>query len=402
LKSDSSEQLTNYGKSLAKLPDFGSLPMARCVLAALLNYDCGGDLICLASVLNVLNTTSILKYLPQRFKSSDGDLMTLLNVINEILLIKQSVPVRKFNLEYICEVKELGHVKNIIRQALKRYTILEKSFDLSDDYRIKAQIKSNNWKLIAKSLLTGYSNNVFVSKKHLQKRTHHFLRYNVTQDTVAILDSRSTLTRSINQSPVSLILARDILYFPTTIRLPAIISFLGEIKVDWLEHRLERQIKLNDAEYDHLKDHRYSKVQSIFSKEDIEMNLKSNLITLTGKAGVVLRAEIYLLQELIIENKYNLDNQNSIQNENLSRNLESVMKMIQIFRPMIWRWKTQKQIQIIIDNNTATKTCEIIIKGRDSQVQIARQEFDSFSSWLQNCAVIRHPNAGQQKQKTKN
>lgn len=230
-----SNKFTTYGKSLAKLPDLGSLPMTRCVLAALEKYNCGRDLICLTSILSVLNTTNLLKLLPQRFKSSNGDFMTLLNVMNEILLIKQSVSAQKFNLECVCQAKGLSHVKHIIRQALRRYHSLEKWFDHLNDYRGKAQIKSNNWELITKALLTGYSDNIFVSKKDLQDRIHHFIRYNDTMDTLAILDYKSTLIRSINQTPVSLILARDIFYL-SSIRSIAIVLFFGRIKI-WLDKK---------------------------------------------------------------------------------------------------------------------------------------------------------------------
>jgi len=141
LGSDSSNQLTNYGRSLGKLPDFGSVSMAKCVLAALQDYHCGRDLICLASILSVLNTTSLFKSLPQNFKSSNGDFMTLLNVMNEILLIKQSVPAQKFNLKRICEAKGLSPIQHIIKQALNRYNSFEKFFDFSIDFREQAQIK---------------------------------------------------------------------------------------------------------------------------------------------------------------------------------------------------------------------------------------------------------------------
>jgi hypothetical protein len=135
-------------------------------------------IICLASVLSVLNTTSLLKSLPQRYKSPHGDFMTLLNVINEVLLIKQSVPARSFNLQRVCQAKGLIPVKHTIAQALKRYASFEKSFDLSNDYREQAQIKCDDWESIARALLAGYGDNVFVSKKDLQERTHHFIRYN--------------------------------------------------------------------------------------------------------------------------------------------------------------------------------------------------------------------------------
>ncbi|CAF2546861.1 unnamed protein product [Rotaria sp. Silwood2] len=390
-----SDQLTNYGKLLAKLPDFGSLPMARCVLAALQQYNCGRDLICLASILSVLNTTSLLTKLPQSFKSSDGDFMTLLNIMNDILLIKQSVPARAFNLTRVCEAKGLNHIKHIIGQALRRYASLEKSFDLSTDYREQAQIKCDNWKLIAKALLAGYSDNVFVSKRDLQDRTHHFMRYSHTHDT-AVLDLKSTLTRPISQAPVSLVVARDILYL-SSIRLTAIISFLGEIKADWIEHYVERQIKLNEAEENHLKQNkRYSTAQSKFSNK-IQMGLNNRLLSLNGPAGDILNAELYLFQQMIIEYPFCLENNNLVNStkyKNLSQNLHSVMKMTQIFNPMIWRWEAQKQVKITVNSNTATKSCEITVKGRDSQVQQVKQEFNSFLSWLQECAVVRHPNAG--------
>jgi hypothetical protein len=70
------------------------------------------------------------------------------------------------------------------------------------------------------------------------------------------------------------------------------------------------------------------------------------------------------------------------------------MKMTRIFNPLIWRWQAEKQVEIIINSNTSTESCEIIAKGRNSDNKKVRQEFASFIGWLRNCAVIRHPNAG--------
>jgi hypothetical protein len=81
---------------------------------------------------------------------------------------------------------------------------------------------------------------------------------------------------------------------------------------------------------------------------------------------------------------------------NFERNLESLMKMTRIFNPLIWRWKAQKQADITINNNTATKICEIIVQGRDSVNKQVKEEFKSFIVWLQYCAVINHPNAGKE------
>ena len=325
--------------------------------------------------------------------------MTLLNVMNEILSVKESVAARDFKLARICEEKGLSHVKHIIGQALRRYTNLEKLFDLSNDYRQQAQMKCDKWELIAKSLLEGYSDNVFVSKRDLQDRSHHFVRYDDTNDT-AVLDLNSSLVRPIDEAPVSLVIARDILYL-SSIRSTAIISFLGELKTDWIEHNVERQIKLNEAEENFLKTNNgYASAKSMSSSK-IEMKLDNRLLTLKGSAGIVLNTEKYLLQQLIISEPYHLVNSSTLstaKNRNLSENLESIIKMSRIFKPMIWRWENEKQVKMTINSNTATKTCEITINGRYSEVEKAKQEYNSFLSWLKHCAVVQHPNEGKYRQ----
>lgn len=369
--------------------------MSECVLAALERYHCGRDLICLASILSVINTTYILSRIPQRFKKhSEGDYMTLLNVMNEILSITQSVFAHKFDWYRVCQAKGLLPVQHLLRQAFKRYLTLKRSFELSPDYRFQAQIQSGNWEFIAKSLLVGYSQNIFVSKKDLQKRSHHFIRYTEQLHDTAILDRKSTLFRPIKQVPVSIVLARDILYLPTTVRLTAIISFLGQINADWMEYYIQREIMLNDVERNCLlNSNQYSMAKQRFSSENVKMELK-NLLELSGPAGGVLKAEKYLLQGLITAYHHQLKNRTSSQAENITRNLESLMKMPHTFRPMVWRWQSQKQVKITVNSNTATRTCDITIRGRDSIVQTVIGEFNSFESWLKNCAVIRHPNAG--------
>ncbi len=390
------DELTKHGKTLGKLPDFGSLAMSKSVLAALMDYDCGRDLICLSSILGVLNTTVIFKSIPQHLKSSDGDFMTLLNVMNEILLVKQSVPTKQFNLERICHAKGLTGIQHIINQALRRYTTLEKLFNRSADYRQRAQVISGNWEFIARALLEGYSDNVFVSKRELQGRHLHFERYNGQSD-LAVLDIQSTLTRPITTAPVSLVLARDIRH-STAIRATAILSFVGEIKPEWIEYKIERKVDLTDEEETYLNTgNKYSTALSKFSNR-INMQLNSKQISLKGPSGTVLNAELHLRQQMISELKFTLtelgSSTSSTIHENFTRNLESVMKMIRIFNPMKWRWEAQKQVEITINSNTATKTCEITVKGRDSENKKVKDEFTAFIRWLQSCAAIRHPNAG--------
>jgi HrpA-like RNA helicase len=394
LDKGSNDRLTKHGEDLAKLPDFGSLAMSKSVLAALCVRDCGYDLICLSSILGVLNTTNIFKSIPQHLKSPDGDFMTLLNVMNEILLVKQSISTNQFNLEYICQQKGLGSIHHILRQALRRYETLEKLFNRSDRYRGQAQIKSGNWDLIAKALLEGYSDNVFVSMKELQDRNLHFVRYNGQGNTIAVLDLQSTLTRPINTAPVSLVLARDIRH-STAIRATAILSFVGEIKPEWLEHTIERQVDLTNEEDTYI--NTGNKFISALSKFSHKINIQktNGKILLKGSSGVVLNAELHLRQQMISELQFTLTELgSSIAHKNFTENLKSVMKMTRIFNPMKWRWNAQKQVEITINSNTATQTCEITVKGRDSDNKKVREEFASFIGWLRNCAVIRHPNAG--------
>ncbi|CAM4814188.1 unnamed protein product [Rotaria magnacalcarata] len=390
-----SDELTPHGKCLAILPDFGSLSMSKSVLAALSDYNCGYDLIALSSILSVLNTSAIFKDLPLNLKSPDGDFMTLLNIMNEILLVKQSVQPHQFNLKRVCNQKGLTNIQHIIGQALRRYNSLEKSFNLSAEYRQSAQYKSGNWQPVARSLLAGYPENVFVSMKELYEKTHQFCRCTDTND-IAILDLQSTLIRDKTQAPVPFVLARDI-RFSTAVRSTAVISFLGEINPDWIESPMQRVLQVNVSEENHLKNNNlFSNALNKFSLSTT-MKLDQQTISLQGHSGQVLNAELHLRQQMVTELQFQLTNNcvpNTAAYDNMERNLEMIMKMPYIFNPMKWRWEAEKQVKITISSNTNTKTCDITVEGRDSDNQKVKQEFDSFLSWLRNCAVIRHPNAG--------
>jgi hypothetical protein len=369
--------------------------MSKSVLVALNEYNCGRDLIVLSSILSVLNTSSVLKAIPDSMKKPEGDFMSLLNVMNEILLIKESVRNEQFQLIKVCQAKNLMPISHILKQALGRYENLEKSFNLLDEYREKAQVASNDWKLIAKCLLNGYGENVFVSMKELQGKTHLFTRYSPPKEDQAVLDLQSTLSRSITSAPVSLVLARDI-HFSSSIRATAVLSFVGEIKSQWIEHRFNRQITLNTAEETRLNSNNIlTTAKQTFP--NVQMQLNNHVLSLEGLAGSVLDAELDISQQLVVETKFNLTNEyppNDANYKRMDRNLEGVSKMPQIFNPMIWRWEAQRQVKITV-NSTSKNECEITIKGRDSQNQLVQKEFRSFLGWLRQCAVIRHPNSGE-------
>ncbi|CAF1135910.1 unnamed protein product [Didymodactylos carnosus] len=96
------EKFTPVGTALSKLPSFSSLALAKSVFTALTKYNCGGDLIILSSILHVLNTSTILKIIRVEMKSSDGDFMTLINLMKQLLLVKQSIPSKQFSVETFC------------------------------------------------------------------------------------------------------------------------------------------------------------------------------------------------------------------------------------------------------------------------------------------------------------
>ncbi|CAF1194233.1 unnamed protein product [Didymodactylos carnosus] len=357
LSTSPGEHFTNQGAQIGKLPDFGSLPMSKAVLSALTHNRCGRDLIVLSSILSVLNSSVILKSIPD----------------------------------------EYAHV---IKRALRRYTNLEKALSLSDDFRELAQLQSGKWELIAKALLAGYSDKVYVSLKILQGKTQQFLKYNFatsqspSNETVAVIDISSKLrTKNKGPSPASLVLARDVLYL-TTVRSTAILSFVGQIESLWIEYTIVRELPLNENEERKLNDDNIlSNANKQFSH--IHIHISNKTLILRGPSGEVLNAELYIRQQLVTEFKCTLSSVITGQvNDALARNLTLVTKMrTDLFGPLRWRWEAQHQVKIRTKNNHTNGTVDITVEGLDSQNQLVHKEFQSFLKWLRNCVVIRNPDS---------
>ena len=291
--------------------------MAKCVLAALTKEKCGHDLIVLASILGVMNTTAILKEIPSELKSLAGDFMSLINLMNSILAMKQNTSLRQFNLKKACQAKGLDAIEHVLRPALRRYTDLEKAFNLSADYREKAQKKSGDWSSIAKSLLYGYGDNVFVSLKDLQGKIQFFERYQTDNRDLGILDLKCTLVRP------SLVLARDV-RFSSAVRSSAILSFVGEIKSEWLQKRVTQRLLLNAAEEKKLKDDDIlNKVRQYF--HNVQLKVDNGVLILEGPSGVTLAAQMDILRKLVVTLNFELENRckpRTVEYENLKRNFE--------------------------------------------------------------------------------
>ncbi|CAF3830728.1 unnamed protein product [Rotaria sp. Silwood1] len=205
---------------------------------------------------------------------------------------------------------------------------------MSQEFRKQAQATSADWERIARALLAGYADNVFVSMKELKDRVHRFVRYN-KPDEIAVLDLQSTLTRAISATPVSIVLARDIRH-STAVRATAVLSFIGEIKPAWLESSMKRQFTISSEEETYLNtNNRFSSAQSTFSNK-INLQMSNGMLTLDGPVGTVLNAELHLRQQMVDEMKFSLTAGSSTTteaNSNFSRNLQSVPP--RILRPQM-------------------------------------------------------------------
>jgi hypothetical protein len=402
---NSNGQLSDLGKSVAELPDFSSLQMSKAVYFALREYHCGRDLIILSSLLSVLNTSSILKSIPIQYKCPEGDFMTLLKVMNTILSVRDTVSPDEFNIDRVCNAKGLSACAHIIKQALRRCKNLERAFNLSDQFRKDALIQSGNWEYIAKALIKGFPEKVFVSLKILQGKAQQFIKYHVDQRItdqersnetlpIAVIDRSSTLrTKNKGLLPASLVLARDVLYL-AAIRSTAVLSFVGKIELIWLEYPFTRVFPLNTAEQQTLNANKIKEnARNQFPLVTINLN-NNNKLVLHGPSGYVLKAELYVRQQLVTKLTFTIPPNNE-SNDNLTRNLKSITNMpIDLFGPLRWRWEAEQQVKVRTKINAKQGTIDVTVEGLDSQNQAVKNEFMAFLRWLRHCAVIRDPHSG--------
>ena len=386
---DIKEEFTAIGYKMAHLPDFGTVPMSRSVLAALEVFHCGRDLIRLASILSVLNTSSILRPIPSQFKRAEGDFMTLLTVMNVLLEQKQIIPPHLFNVQSICQGLDLTAISHILKRALLRNSAFESFFNRSKNYRLASQISSNDWCLIAKSLLMGFFDNVYLSQTELQGKRHSFYRYNIypvldNQQKIAVIDSSSTLARSIKSTPVSLVLVRDI-HCSTAVRATSILSFIGEIQAEWMSNSLQREFKITENE----KQKFNNEIQSNPAFQSISQNLaikvQNEQIILTGNAGEILQTELYLRKQFISKHRTSLLPESET-HEKLKTNIANLVDILQVFLPLKWRWDAEKQVKVTF--RKVGDSCEVIVEARDRDFQKVRAELNCFISWLKECVVI--------------
>ena len=239
---DYRHNLTPRGKAVVQLRNFGPVQMCTSVYAGLTEYNCGQDMIRLAAILGVLNTDYILKSLPAKYKREQNDYMALLVLMNDI----RAQPSLQDSLEF-------ASISHYLRRALIRLQSFEHFFSTSATHlRQQAQISSKGeWSNVAKALLNGYRENVYVALKVLNGRINQYYRYNVSEISsrkkIGTLSLGSTLDR---KKPPHIVIARDIVC-STAQRELCTLSFIGSIEPDWLDNSLERKFEVTQSERDY-------------------------------------------------------------------------------------------------------------------------------------------------------
>jgi HrpA-like RNA helicase len=374
------KHFTLKGKAIAQLPDFGTLELSTSVYTALKEDKCGRDVILLAAILSVLNTSAILSKLPNKYKrSEEGDFMSLLALMHDLSSEPTSI-----------NDPELADVQHYLRRALLRLKIFEAYFsnpNTKSEWKEAAKISCRNWEKIAHALLDGYWENVYVSLDRLQGRNDRYGRYSGTPEEfdddrkqTAVLDKTTVISRERRPECV---FARDILC-STAIRATSVLSFLGIIPAAWLKHEIERQIKVTGKEMTKFKNQISHSIDHhvTYSTTDHEIIFK-------GQTGKVFETEQYIRKQLCNEYEWFLPEKESLKNNSILRtNMTKVNKYI--FMPFLYRWKNEKQIEKMDIEKKSPSLLKIVATCREKDARSIETELNSFFNWLSQCQSFQN------------
>ncbi|CAF3383941.1 unnamed protein product [Rotaria sp. Silwood2] len=374
------KQFTQKGKDIAQLPDFGTLELSTSVHAALNKYNCGRDVILLAAILSVLNTSTILPKLSNKYKRpEEGDYMSLLALMHDL----SSQPTSINN-------PELADIQHYLRRALLRLKIFETYFSntsTKSEWQKSAKISSDNWYNIAQAFLDGYWENVYISLDRLQGRNKRYGRYSVTPEEfddcrkqTAVLDRATVISQKLHPECV---FARDIIC-STAIRTTSRLSFLGIIPAAWLTHEIERKVKVTATEMTKFK-------EEIFHSIDhhITYSTTGHEIIFKGPTGKVFDTEQHVREQLCNEYKWFLPDKESLKNNSMLRkNMPKVKR--NIFMPFLWRWQNEKQVEKMNIEKESPTLLKIVATCREKDAESIVEELNSFFNWLSQCESFQN------------
>lgn len=383
---DTSNAFTGRGLAIAQLPDFGSLAMSTSVYSGLTEFGCGSDMIRLAAILGVLNNNGILHAIPDSLKRPDeGDFMTLVTLMNVISTHKNAVDNAEF--------KSIAH---ILRRALVRLKKFENFFQTSSPHLLAAsQVMSEDWSNVARALLTGYWENMYVAMKELNGTNKQYYRYNVADETVAQRKQRAVIaygtTVNLKVHP-TIVLARDTVC--GTDRRFCILSFIGIVQPAWLNNTLLRELNITGHEREYLQANVRSSPDFESVAQSVASTISATKIELIGNAGEVLHTELFIRNKLIRLYKWSLVEDNELNNnETLKMNIKHIRKNLHIFHPLAWKYlnETQTPISFTKDDQNSVS---VSVKGRDLDYQAVKNDLDVFVWWLRKCVAIRNRYTG--------
>ncbi|CAF3381973.1 unnamed protein product [Rotaria socialis] len=385
---DHAGSFTSVGNAIAQLPDFGSVTMSTSVYYGLTKFNCGQDMIRLAACLSVMNNAGSLRMIPDIFKRSDeGDFMTLLSVMNHLKSHQNAI-----------DHPEFLPIAHQFRRALARLKQFENFFKKASPQQRKAsEISTDNWPNVARSLLAGYWEHVYVCMKELNGSEKQYCRYNVSdhnhtqQKQTAVIDYATTTDPK--PSIRTVVLARDV--FCGTDRRGWILSFVGIIQSTWLDNALERKFDVTRPEQEHfLANIRPTNEFKTIAQGVTNISISTNNIKLIGNAGEVLDTESFIRRELQRLHKWQLVEDNELNNNpTLQMNVRNIRKNLHYFHPLIWRFSNEKQIAVKLekdDKNSIT----ISVNSRDKDYEDIKDTFDMFVWWLRKCVAVRNEHSG--------
>ncbi|CAF3443199.1 unnamed protein product, partial [Rotaria sp. Silwood2] len=325
--------------------------------------------------------------LPLQFKQEEeGDYMSLLTMMNTIIENPNMI-----------NNNELDDIDHLLRRALLRWETFQRFFKINEDEHLRnlSQTFSGKWSYIARALLAGHSENVYVALKELNGRIHQYCRYNdvteeETRKQIAKLDKATTLSRLPQPS---IVLARDVIC-TTDVRKLSILSFIGSIQPAWLDKSLIRKFELTSKEIIYFQTNIRPSDDFKLVSQHVCNTVDNKALELSGNAGQVFETERFICQQLIRPHDWNLvDDDQLCRDKNLKMNVESIRKGLSMFFPLIWRFENEKQAIVRVMKD-GIYSCKILVESRDKDNETIREEFDYFVKWLRKCVSIQHLHSG--------
>ncbi|CAF1258217.1 unnamed protein product, partial [Didymodactylos carnosus] len=384
---DHAGSFTPVGNAIAQLPDFGNVAMNVSVYFGLTKFNCGRDIIRLAAFLSVMNTAGSLRTIPDRFKQSDeGDFMTLLSVMNHLKSHQNAM-----------DNQEFLPIAHQLRRALARLKSFENFFEKASPQLCEAsEISAHYWPNVARSLLAGYWEHVYVCMKELNGSNTQYYRYNISdhehaqRKQIAAIDYATTIDLKSNCPTV--VLARDV--FCGTDRRGCILSFVGIIQSSWLDNALERKLDVTPQEREHFLANIRPTNEFITIAQSVANTANSTNIELIGNAGDVLDTERFIRQKLQRLRKWHLVEDNELNNNpTLQMNVRNVRKNLRYFNPLIWGSLNEKQVVVKMEKD-GQNSITISVNSREEDGKKIKKIIDMFVWWLRKCVAVRNEHSG--------